>query len=161
MCGSTSEPVTAISASSASSNFLTAEWRDLVMINYEVGPEILASRVPAGTALDVWHGRAIVTAVGFQFLDTRVRGIAVPFHRDFDEVNLRLYVQRRSGDEIRLRGGVRHPAPLGLHASARRIDGRISRRPSPVARLSGARRDIRDRRAEHRCRARTDFGVSR
>ncbi|HSY84477.1 MAG TPA: DUF2071 domain-containing protein [Gemmatimonadaceae bacterium] len=85
MCGSTSEPVTAISASSASSNFLTAEWRDLVMINYEVGPETLASRVPAGTTLDLRHGRALVTAVGFQFLDTRVRGIAVPFHRDFDE----------------------------------------------------------------------------
>jgi uncharacterized protein YqjF (DUF2071 family) len=71
------------------------------MINYEVDPEILASRVPAGTELDLWHGRALVTAVGFQFLDTRVRGIAVPFHRDFDEVNLRFYVQRQVADETR------------------------------------------------------------
>ena len=71
------------------------------MINYEVEPELLASRVPAGTELDLWHGRALVTAVGFQFLDTRVRGIAVPFHRDFDEVNLRFYVRRRCGDEVR------------------------------------------------------------
>jgi uncharacterized protein YqjF (DUF2071 family) len=71
------------------------------MINYEVAPDILASRVPAGTELDLWQGRALVSAVGFQFLDTRVRGIAVPFHRDFDEVNLRFYVQRRVDDEVR------------------------------------------------------------
>jgi uncharacterized protein YqjF (DUF2071 family) len=101
MCGSISGPVTAISASSASSDFLTAEWRDLVMINYEVAPEMLASRVPAGTALDLCQGRAVVSAVGFQFLNTRVRGIAVPFHRDFDEVNLRFYVRRQVGDEVR------------------------------------------------------------
>lgn len=29
------------------------------------------------------------------FLDTRVLGVPVPFHRDFEEVNLRFYVRRR------------------------------------------------------------------
>ena len=71
------------------------------MINYEVAPESLAPRVPAGTELDLWQGRALVSAVGFQFLDTRIRGFAVPFHRDFDEVNLRFYVKRQVGDEVR------------------------------------------------------------
>jgi uncharacterized protein len=28
-------------------------------------------------------------------------GVPIPFHRDFDEVNLRLYVRRREGSEIR------------------------------------------------------------
>jgi len=71
------------------------------MINYEVAPETLASRIPVGTELDLWDGRALVTAVGFQFLDTRVRGIAIPFHRNFDEINLRFYVRRQVGDEVR------------------------------------------------------------
>jgi uncharacterized protein len=72
--------------------FLTAEWRYLVMSNYDVDPSVLAPLVPAGTALDLWQGRALMSVVGFKFMDTRVLGMAVPFHRDFEEVNLRFYV---------------------------------------------------------------------
>ncbi|HZS61149.1 MAG TPA: DUF2071 domain-containing protein [Gemmatimonadaceae bacterium] len=92
--------MTAISDSSKS-NFLAAAWRDLVVINYEVAPQSLAARIPAGTELDLFEGRALVSAVGFQFLDTRLRGVAIPFHRNFDEVNLRFYVKRQVGDEVR------------------------------------------------------------
>ena len=85
--------------------FLTAEWRWLVMLNYEVDPAILTSRVPRGTELDGWQGRTFVSVVGFRFLDTRVRGWAIPFHRNFEEVNLRFYV-RRGGEEGWRRGVV-------------------------------------------------------
>ena len=78
--------------------FLTAHWRNLAMLNYEVPPEILAPLVPAGTELDSWQGKTFVSVVGFLFLDTRVRGIAIPGHRDFEEVNLRFYVRRRAED---------------------------------------------------------------
>ena len=78
--------------------FLTAEWRDLVMLNYEVAPEILADHVPAGTELDRWQGRTFVSVVGFRFLRTRVVGIGIPFHRDFEELNLRFYVRRKAQD---------------------------------------------------------------
>jgi uncharacterized protein len=74
--------------------FLTAEWRHLVMLSYEVPPNILEPLVPIGTALDLFEGRALVSVVGFQFLDTRVFGAMVPFHRNFEEVNLRFYVRR-------------------------------------------------------------------
>ena len=74
--------------------FLTAEWRYLAMLNYEIDPALLAARIPAGTELDLFQGRAFVSLVGFQFLNTRLRGISIPFHRDFDEVNLRFYVRR-------------------------------------------------------------------
>ena len=74
--------------------FLTAEWRYLVMLSYEVDPAALAPLVPVGTVLDAWHGRALATLVGFRFLNTRVLGVPVPFHRSFDEVNLRFYVRR-------------------------------------------------------------------
>lgn len=75
--------------------FLTAQWRYLVMLNYEVAPVVLQPLIPAGTVLDLWEGRALVSVVGFRFLDTRVLGVPTPFHRSFDEVNLRFYVRRQ------------------------------------------------------------------
>jgi uncharacterized protein YqjF (DUF2071 family) len=75
--------------------FLRAEWRQLAMLNYEVDPAILQRRVPAGTTLDSFAGNTYVSVVGFMFTRTVVKGIAVPFHRDFEEVNLRFYVRRR------------------------------------------------------------------
>jgi len=77
--------------------FLTAEWVHLAMLNYDVPPELLQSRVPAGTVLDQFDGRTLVSVVAFLFRDTRVRGLAIPFHRTFEEVNLRFYVRR--GDQ--------------------------------------------------------------
>jgi len=77
--------------------FLTAEWRHLAMLNYEVEPSLLAGRVPRGTELDSWQGRHYLSVVGFLFLDTRVLGLAIPFHREFEEVNLRFYVRRPDG----------------------------------------------------------------
>jgi uncharacterized protein YqjF (DUF2071 family) len=84
----------AVDHQASRSAFLTAEWRWLVMLNYEISPELLAPFVPRGTSLDLWDGRALVSVVGFRFLDTRVVGVPIPFHRDFDEVNLRFYVRR-------------------------------------------------------------------
>jgi hypothetical protein len=81
--------------------FLTAEWRDLIMANYEVDPWLLAGRVPAGTELDLHDGRCFVSLVGFMFLDTRVLGFLVPRHINFEEVNLRFYVRRKTETETR------------------------------------------------------------
>lgn len=78
--------------------FLTAEWRDLLLFNYEVDPRLLHTLVPRGTELDAWDGRTLISVVGFRFLDTRVLGWAVPFHQAFEEVNLRFYVRRRGPD---------------------------------------------------------------
>jgi uncharacterized protein YqjF (DUF2071 family) len=77
--------------------FLTAQWRHLLMLNYDVEAAILEPFVPAGTELDLWHGRAVISLVGFRFLDTRLKGWAIPWHRNFTEVNLRFYVRRRTG----------------------------------------------------------------
>jgi uncharacterized protein YqjF (DUF2071 family) len=73
--------------------FLTATWRNLAMLNYEIAPAILAPYVPAGTELDFWRGKSFVSVVGFLFQQTRVRGIPIPFHCNFEEVNLRFYVR--------------------------------------------------------------------
>ncbi len=71
------------------------------MANYEVAPELLEDRVPKGVSLDFHEGKLFVSLVGFMFLDTRVLGIPVPFHINFEEVNLRFYVKRETGTEIR------------------------------------------------------------
>lgn len=76
--------------------FLTAEWRSLVMVNFEVDPALLLPLTPAGTELDDWNGATLMSLVGFRFLNTRVCGCQVPWHRDFEELNLRFYVRRRA-----------------------------------------------------------------
>ena len=81
--------------------FLTAEWRSLAMLNYEVDRSVLAPRVPPGTELDSWGGVVYVSVVGFLFLKTRVLGIPIPGHRNFEEVNLRFYVRRKADGEWR------------------------------------------------------------
>lgn len=86
--------------------FLTAEWKWLAMLNYEVDPSLLEPHVPRGTTLDLWRGRALVSMVGFRFLRTRVLGLPIPFHQDFDEVNLRFYVRYRTPEGEDRRGAV-------------------------------------------------------
>ena len=82
--------------------FLSAEWRDLVMLNYQVDPELLLEYVPSGTELDFFKGQTFISLVGFRFLRTKVLGaFGFPFHANFDEVNLRFYVTRREGDDCR------------------------------------------------------------
>lgn len=81
--------------------FLTARWKDLIMANYEVDPSLLAPRLPVGTDLDLHDGKCFVSLVGFMFLETRVLGIPVPFHINFEEVNLRFYNKRELDGETR------------------------------------------------------------
>src|SRR5262245_23342601 len=83
------------------STFLTAEWRHLAMLNFEVDSGILRPLVPDGTELDQCDGKTFVSLVAFLFLNTRVLGVPIPFHRSFEEVNLRFYVRRKAGSEWR------------------------------------------------------------
>ncbi len=82
--------------------FLSAEWRDLVMLNFAVECELLNRYVPAGTSLDSFNGKTYLSLVGFRFCRTKLLGrFPIPFHIDFDEVNLRFYVRRKEGAEDR------------------------------------------------------------
>jgi uncharacterized protein YqjF (DUF2071 family) len=72
------------------------------MLNYEVEPNLLNRYVPPGTFLDSFNGRTYLSLVGFRFCHTKLLGhLAVPFHADFEEVNLRFYVRRKDGVEDR------------------------------------------------------------
>lgn len=52
--------------------FLSAAWKNLVMINYEVDSTILKPYLPPNTELDLWLGKCLVSMVGFLFLETRL-----------------------------------------------------------------------------------------
>ena len=78
--------------------FLKAAWRKLVMMNYVIDPQVLTTYVPRHTELDFWNGKCYVSLVGFMFQNTQVKGIRVPWHVNFEEVNLRFYVRYKDGE---------------------------------------------------------------
>ena len=82
-----------------SKSFLSAKWINLFMANFVVDKSILEKYRPAHTEIDSWKGQYLVSVVGFLFKDTRVMGISFPFHKDFEEVNLRFYVRRKENNE--------------------------------------------------------------
>ena len=90
-----------LSRGSKQPKFLTTEWRHLAMLNYEIDPTVLEPYLPEGTELDTWHGRHYISVVGLLFQNTRLYGISVPFHRNFEEINLRFYVRRETAGEVR------------------------------------------------------------
>lgn len=73
--------------------FLKAEWRKLLMVNYEVDPKILEPYLPYKTELDLWNNKCYVSLIGFMFLNVKIKGFKIPFHTNFEEVNLRFYVR--------------------------------------------------------------------
>ena len=75
------------------STFLTAEWNNLIMANYIIDPAILIPYLPPATELDVYNGNNYVSLIGFMFEKTKIKGIRIPFHVNFEEVNLRFYVR--------------------------------------------------------------------
>ncbi len=79
--------------------FLTAEWKNLIMANYIVDPSVLIPYLPHETELDLFNGKAYVSLVGFMFTNTRLLGYKIPFHVNFEEVNLRFYVKYNDSGE--------------------------------------------------------------
>lgn len=79
--------------------FLTAEWRKLVMANYVIDEAILKPYLPHKTELDLWNNTCYVSLVGFMFQNAKLRGLHLPFHSNFEEVNLRFYVRYKEGND--------------------------------------------------------------
>ena len=82
-------------------SFLKAEWRKLAIANYEIDQSLLSEFLPFGTELDLWNDRCYVSLVGFMFKNTRLLGFKIPYHINFEEVNLRFYVKRFENNEWR------------------------------------------------------------
>ncbi|MDE3236859.1 MAG: DUF2071 domain-containing protein [Bacteroidota bacterium] len=77
--------------------FLKAHWKNIVMVNYEIDPQILRSYLPAGVTIDTYQNQCFVSLVGFEFKGCKIAGIPIPYFGNFEEINLRFYVKRRDG----------------------------------------------------------------
>lgn len=84
---------TVVSQKNQIMSFLKAEWRKLAIANYAINSKVLTKYLPLKTELDLWNGTCYVSLVGFMFLNTKLLGLPIPFHRNFEEVNLRFYVK--------------------------------------------------------------------
>jgi uncharacterized protein YqjF (DUF2071 family) len=80
---------------------LTAEWRNLVLLNFPIPTEIIERLAPPGTEPDLHNGQSYISIVGFRFENVRLFGIRFPGHTSFPEINLRYYVRRTVGTEVR------------------------------------------------------------
>lgn len=81
--------------------FLNARWQNLIMANYEINPRVLLPYLPKGVELDYFHGKTYVSLVGFLFKDSSIFNFPIPYIGTFEEVNLRFYVVRKVGSEVR------------------------------------------------------------
>ncbi|HOZ50652.1 MAG TPA: DUF2071 domain-containing protein [Chitinophagaceae bacterium] len=82
-------------------SFLKAEWRKLAIANYVVEPKVLEKYLPYKTELDIWEDKCYMSLIGFMFCNTKIVGLKIPFHVNFEEVNLRFYVRYKQGSEWR------------------------------------------------------------
>jgi hypothetical protein len=62
---------------------------------------VLKPYLPHGVTLDLYHEKAYVSLVGFMFKDTRLFKLPIPFLGTFEEINLRFYVKRTEGGEVK------------------------------------------------------------
>lgn len=81
--------------------FLSAKWENLIMANYVVNPAILIPYLPPGVELDFHDHLTYVSLVGFMFKGTSLFSVPIPFLGTFEEINLRFYVKRKEGNEIK------------------------------------------------------------
>lgn len=84
-----------------SDTFLSARWENLIMANYAVDPDVLQPYLPNGVELDIYKHKTYVSLVGFMFKKTSLFQIPIPFLGTFEEINLRFYVKRVEGNNIK------------------------------------------------------------
>lgn len=132
--------------------FLTARWLDLGLVTYQIPADLLAGHLPRQLEADRLPGDpaavAYASIVPFRFVDTRVRGVSVPLHTDFPEVNLRVYVRERSGQRRR---GVLFIAELVPRAAIAMVANLVYHEHYQALPLEVVAQDVDEQTRELRC----------
>lgn len=82
--------------------FLSAYWKKLLVVNYEIDSSVLQNHVPRGTSLDDFDGKYYISLVAFMFLKNKLWGLIPTFpHYNFEEANLRYYIKREEESEVK------------------------------------------------------------
>jgi len=76
---------------------ITSNWGNIVSVNYIVNPKFLEKYVPYGTELDYYNGDCYISFMAFNYSQTKLYNISVPFHTTFEEMNLRIYIKKKTG----------------------------------------------------------------
>ena len=81
--------------------FLKADWENIIMANYEIDPQILLPYLPNGVEIDLFEDKCYISLVGFMFKNTQLFNVPIPWFGTFEEINLRFYVVRKEGNQIK------------------------------------------------------------
>ena len=80
---------------------ISSEFRKVALVNYLVPPEVVGKYIPKHTKIDFYNGECMVSLVGFQVQKLKVAGVKVPLLKDFEEIDLQIYVKRFDGAKWR------------------------------------------------------------
>lgn len=72
--------------------FLKATWQNLIQIVYSAPIEAVQAYLPDGLIPQIFEGKAHIILSALEFRQTKVKGLKIPFHVHFPEINLRIPV---------------------------------------------------------------------
>lgn len=73
--------------------FLSVDWENLILATYSIEPEIRAEYMPQELEPDAINGKVYINLIAFDFNNTKVLGVKIPFHINSTEINFRFYVK--------------------------------------------------------------------
>lgn len=76
---------------------ISSEFRKVALLNYMIPPEVVEKYLPDHTKPDYYNGECMISLVGFQVPNLKVAGVKMPLLKDFDEIDLQIYVKRFDG----------------------------------------------------------------
>ncbi len=85
---------------SASKTLYRAEWREIVVVNFEIDPKQLLAYVPPKTELDLFDDVAFVTLMARTCKNVKPHGWPIRLARTVEQIQLRFYVKRQFGDVV-------------------------------------------------------------
>ncbi|WP_029034992.1 DUF2071 domain-containing protein [Salinimicrobium terrae] len=80
---------------------ISSEFRKIALINYTLPPEVVEKFLPEHTKIDFYNGECMISLVGFQVKKLKVAGVKVPLLKDFEKIDLQIYVKRFDGAKWR------------------------------------------------------------
>lgn len=78
-----------------------AEWREIVVISFEIDPKILRSYVPPKTEIDSFEGATFVSLMARVCKNVKPYGWPIVFAKSVEQVQLRFYVKRQTAEGYR------------------------------------------------------------
>lgn len=80
---------------------ISTEFRKVALLNFIIPSEVVKKYLPEHTRLDYYNGQCMISLVGFQVKKLKVADVKVPLLKDFEEIDLQIYVRRFDGGKWR------------------------------------------------------------